>query len=83
MHTMVDKACIDVILLEGNIASGKTTFLNKISKNEMKVNERIVKIIKEPVKFWTNTPVGNLLTAANSGSINPAAFQVNILYQYC
>ena len=75
---MMDKVSRDIILLEGNIASGKSTFLNKVSNMEKKVNERTVTIIKEPVKSWTNTPVGNLLMAANSKSISPALFQVSI-----
>ena len=67
------------ILLEGNIAAGKTTILKQISKINQLKNGTKVKIVKEPVDVWTNSPVGNLLKAANNKEINQTLFQVKPL----
>ena len=64
------------ILLEGNIAAGKTTFLKSIAEKCLQVNGKRIEIVKEPVKIWTNSPAGNLLTASNNKLINQTLFQV-------
>lgn len=66
------------ILLEGNIAAGKTTILKQISKINHLKNGKTVRIVKEPVNVWTNSPVGNLLKAANNNKINQTLFQVKL-----
>ena len=65
-----------VILLEGNIGCGKSTFLNKIVENNCMHNGMKIETIKEPVKEWTNSCEGNLLTSARNNNISPAMFQV-------
>jgi accessory colonization factor AcfC len=67
------------ILLEGNIAAGKTTLLKKIAKLDFLKNGKRVEVVAEPVKIWTNTPVGNLLTAANNKEISQVLFQVKFV----
>jgi thymidylate kinase len=64
------------ILLEGNIAAGKTTLLKRIAEMSHEVNGKRIEIVKEPVKIWTNSPAGNLLTASNKKQINQTLFQV-------
>ena len=66
---------MSIILLEGNIGVGKSTFLRKISST---INGTNIYPIHEPVKKWTTGPLGNLLTSANNGTISPVLFQVNL-----
>ena len=65
-----------VILLEGNIGCGKSTFLNKIVENDCMYNGMKIETIKEPVKEWTNSFEGNLLASATTGIISSGMFQV-------
>ena len=69
---------MSIILLEGNIGVGKSTFLRQILSNQCLINGTKVYPIVEPVKRWTTGPWGNLLTAANNGTISQAVFQVNL-----
>ena len=69
---------MSVILLEGNIGVGKSTFLRKILSNQCINNGRKFYPIVELVKTWTTGPLGYLLTAANNGTISQAVFQVNL-----
>ena len=68
---------MSVVILDGNIGAGKSTFLRKIFENQCTVNGTKIQVIQEPVKRWTNGPMGNLLTAVKAGQISSAVFQVN------
>lgn len=48
-----------VIIIEGSIGAGKTTFLNWIEKN-YKPNTKLV-VVREPIEEWTNHLGKNLL----------------------
>ena len=69
------------ILLEGNIAAGKTTLMKRISDINYQVHGKRVEVVKEPVKIWTNSPAGNLLTASNNKEINQTLFQVSANFE--
>ena len=69
------------ILLEGNIAAGKTTLMKRIADMNYQVHGKRVEVVKEPVKIWTNSPAGNLLTASNNKEINQTLFQVSANFE--
>jgi deoxynucleoside kinase len=47
------------VVVEGNIGSGKTTFLNHFQHNEN------VSILTEPIDLWQNCSGSNLLVTYN------------------
>ena len=73
---------MSIVLLEGNIACGKTTFLKKILENQCTFKGRNIQIIKEPVSRWTDSQAGNLLNSATTGAINSSLFQVGISFVF-
>ena len=76
------KLDMNIVLLEGNIACGKTTFLKKIFENQCIFKGRNIQIIEEPVSRWTDSQAGNLLNSATTGAINSSLFQVGISFVF-
>ena len=66
-----------VIYVEGNIAVGKSTFLQNI-ESEL-TPEDLTSVLREPVRDWTMTPVGDVLAAATADPTLSAPFQVTHL----
>jgi len=71
---------MSIVLLEGNIGAGKSTFLRKLLDHQYVFKDTNVQPILEPVKKWTKGPMGNLLTGVHNRKVSPAIFQVNFLF---
>ena len=64
-------------LVEGQIAAGKTTFLNKVQSQTETLGGLEVRVIHEPTKLWCKSPMGDLLAAATADPLKRfAMFQV-------
>ena len=74
---------MNVVLLEGNIGCGKSTFLQKVSESRSMFKDKNIHVINEPVKLWTNSQEGDLLSSANTGHISSSLFQVKFLFGIC